>query len=60
MPRSASRIRIGYSVPDFRPVCLASAYPCCHCDGWSPSAASTDSVCAENPGGDVTHVTLHR
>ena len=24
-PRSASRIKIGYSVPDFRPVCLASA-----------------------------------
>jgi hypothetical protein len=23
-------------------------------------AASTDSVCAENRGGDVTHVTLHR
>jgi hypothetical protein len=22
---AASRIRIGYSVPDFRPVCLASA-----------------------------------
>jgi len=32
-PRSASRIRIGYSVPDFSPVCPASAYPCCHCDG---------------------------
>ena len=29
-PRSASRIRIGYSVPDFSPVCRASAYPCCH------------------------------
>ena len=47
-PRSASRIRIGYSVPDFSPVCPASAYPCCHCDGWAHSAASTDSVCAEN------------
>ena len=34
MLRSANRIRIGYSVPDFRPVCFASAYPCCHCEGW--------------------------
>ena len=32
-PRSASRIRIGYRVPDFRPVVVASAYPCCHCEG---------------------------
>ncbi len=24
-PRPASRIKIGYSVPDFSPVCLASA-----------------------------------
>ncbi len=24
-PRSASRIKIGYSVPDFNPVCFASA-----------------------------------
>ena len=48
MSRSASRIRIGYSVPDFSPVCPASAYPCCQCDGWAHSAASTNSVCAEN------------
>ena len=32
-PRSASRIKIGYSVPDFSPVSRASAYPCCHADG---------------------------
>jgi hypothetical protein len=41
-------------VPDFSPVCLASAYPCCHCDGWSHSAASTDRVCAENSERDAT------
>ena len=25
--------RSGTACPDFSPVCLASAYPCCHCDG---------------------------
>ncbi len=59
-PRSASRIKIGYSVPDFRPVCLASAYPCRHCDGCSHSAASIDSVCTEKSERDPTQVTLYR
>ncbi len=59
-PRSASRIKIGYSVPDFSPACLASAYPCRHCEGSSHNAASTDSVWAENSARDLTPVTLHR
>jgi hypothetical protein len=59
-PRSASRIKIGYSVPDFSPVCTASAYPCRQCDGSSHSAASTDSVWAENLDRDLTPQTLHR
>jgi hypothetical protein len=35
-----SRIKIGYSVPDFRPVCFASAYPLRHLDGSLHRAAS--------------------
>ena len=47
--RSASRIRIGYNVPDASPVCLASRYPCSQEAGSASSAASTDNVWAENP-----------
>jgi len=44
----ASRIKIGYGVPDFRPVCRASAYPCRHRAGCPGRAARTDSACGEN------------
>jgi hypothetical protein len=57
MPAPAPAASVAGATRDRRE---ASAYTWHHRDGSSRSAASTDSVCAENPERVLTGMTLHR
>jgi hypothetical protein len=51
--RSAIRMRIGYRVPDFRPISRLMSYPYFHSVGASRKASSTLRVCRDKRSGDT-------
>ena len=59
-PCCASRIRIGYSVPDESPVSRANAYPYCQTFRRVSSRTSTFMVWGDTFVGRGTRLTLHK